>query len=124
MLPRGHLTKLHICARTASLLSPISYPFDLAHLISLSTVTTQGADRPKGVSCPLTEDTLIRHAQFVCDQVQSFDMGADSDEDQIISSPCIRSLIKLAGERFVCLLHLIQQLTRIYENCRKVFCKP
>ena len=57
----------------------------------------QGATLPKGVTCPLTEDTLIRHAQFVCDQVQSFDMSADSDEDLLISAPSIRSLIKLAG---------------------------
>lgn len=59
---------------------------------------TQGATLPKGVTCPLTEETLLRHAQFVCDQVQSFDMSADSDEDLIIGTPCIRSLIKLAGE--------------------------
>ncbi|KAF6017679.1 DNMT1 [Bugula neritina] len=57
----------------------------------------EGATLPKGVNCALTEDTLIRHAQFVCDQVQSFDAGADSDEDLLISTPCIRSLIKLAG---------------------------
>ncbi|XP_067952062.1 DNA (cytosine-5)-methyltransferase PliMCI-like [Watersipora subatra] len=57
----------------------------------------EGAALPEGVTCPLTEDTLIRHSQFICDQVQSFDMGADADEDLIISTPCIRSLVKLAG---------------------------
>lgn len=47
----------------------------------------------------LSEENLLRHAQFVCDQVTSFDsMGAD--DDMLITTPCMRSLVKLAGVTF------------------------
>ncbi|KAG8247308.1 DNA (cytosine-5)-methyltransferase 1, partial [Homalodisca vitripennis] len=48
----------------------------------------------------LTEDSLLRHAQFVCDQVLSFDTGADNTDDLLITSPCMRALVKLAGVTF------------------------
>lgn len=48
----------------------------------------------------LTEDTLLRHAQFICDQVLSFDDAADTDEDLLITTPCMRSLANLAGITF------------------------
>uniref|UniRef100_A0A1B6LRH7 RFTS domain-containing protein n=1 Tax=Graphocephala atropunctata TaxID=36148 RepID=A0A1B6LRH7_9HEMI len=51
---------------------------------------------PFGTST-LTEDSLLRHAQFVCDQVLSFDTGSDSTDDLLITSPCMRALVKLAG---------------------------
>ncbi|RXN04401.1 DNA (cytosine-5)-methyltransferase 1-like protein [Labeo rohita] len=44
-----------------------------------------------------TEDTLLRHAQFVVEQVESYDEAGDSDEQPIIITPCMRDLIKLAG---------------------------
>uniref|UniRef100_A0A671WZ84 DNA (cytosine-5)-methyltransferase n=1 Tax=Sparus aurata TaxID=8175 RepID=A0A671WZ84_SPAAU len=44
-----------------------------------------------------TEDTLLRHAQFVVEQVESYDEAGDSDESPIIVTPCMRDLIKLAG---------------------------
>uniref|UniRef100_A0A3P8WZJ4 DNA (cytosine-5)-methyltransferase n=1 Tax=Cynoglossus semilaevis TaxID=244447 RepID=A0A3P8WZJ4_CYNSE len=44
-----------------------------------------------------TEDTLLRHAQFVVEQVESYDEVRDSDEQPIIVTPCMRDLIKLAG---------------------------
>lgn len=44
-----------------------------------------------------TEDTLLRHAQFVVEQVESYDEAGDSDEERIIVTPCMRDLIKLAG---------------------------
>lgn len=44
-----------------------------------------------------TEDTLLRHAQFVVEQVESYDEAGDSDEQPIIVTPCMRDLIKLAG---------------------------
>ncbi|XP_069697598.1 DNA (cytosine-5)-methyltransferase 1-like isoform X2 [Periplaneta americana] len=48
----------------------------------------------------LTEDSLLRHAQFVCDQVLSFDTCAGMDEDFLITAPCMRALVKLAGVTF------------------------
>ncbi|XP_078046849.1 DNA methyltransferase 1a isoform X2 [Augochlora pura] len=51
---------------------------------------------PKGIS-RFSEDTLLRHAQFVCDQVLSFDDSADSDDVLLITSPCMRALANLAG---------------------------
>ena len=44
-----------------------------------------------------TEDSLLRHAQFVVDQIQSYDDAAAEDEQLLIVTPCTRSLIKLAG---------------------------
>ncbi|KAL1781550.1 DNA (cytosine-5)-methyltransferase 1 [Sigmodon hispidus] len=44
-----------------------------------------------------TEDSLLRHAQFVVDQVESYDDAKDSDEPPIFLTPCMRALIKLAG---------------------------
>uniref|UniRef100_A0A8C5HDQ3 DNA (cytosine-5)-methyltransferase n=1 Tax=Gouania willdenowi TaxID=441366 RepID=A0A8C5HDQ3_GOUWI len=44
-----------------------------------------------------TEDTLLRHAQFVVEQVESYDEAGDPDEQPIIVTPCMRDLIKLAG---------------------------
>ncbi|XP_053320799.1 DNA (cytosine-5)-methyltransferase 1 isoform X2 [Spea bombifrons] len=44
-----------------------------------------------------TEDSLLRHAQFVVEQVESYDEAGDSDEQPIIITPCMRDLIKLAG---------------------------
>uniref|UniRef100_A0A4W4H127 DNA (cytosine-5)-methyltransferase 1 n=1 Tax=Electrophorus electricus TaxID=8005 RepID=A0A4W4H127_ELEEL len=43
-----------------------------------------------------TEDTLLRHAQFVVEQVESYDEAGDSDEQPIIVTPCMRDLIKLS----------------------------
>lgn len=44
-----------------------------------------------------TEDSLLRHAQFVVGQVESYDHAKDSDEQPIFLTPCMRDLIKLAG---------------------------
>ncbi|EEC00968.1 (cytosine-5)-methyltransferase 1, putative [Ixodes scapularis] len=51
---------------------------------------------PQGIG-KYTEDALLRNAQFVVDQVQSFDVTADDDETTLITTPCLRSLVKLAG---------------------------
>ncbi|CAL1530549.1 unnamed protein product [Lymnaea stagnalis] len=51
---------------------------------------------PAGLTS-FSEDSLLRHAQFVVDQVQSFDEAAAEDEFLLIVTPCMRSLIKLAG---------------------------
>ncbi|KAM7308501.1 DNA (cytosine-5)-methyltransferase PliMCI-like [Ixodes scapularis] len=51
---------------------------------------------PQGIG-KYTEDMLLRNAQFVVDQVQSFDVTADDDETTLIATPCLRSLVKLAG---------------------------
>ncbi|GIZ05326.1 hypothetical protein CEXT_541021 [Caerostris extrusa] len=51
---------------------------------------------PQGVSS-FNEDTLLRHAQFIVDQVQSFDSAADDNDTILITSPCIRALISLSG---------------------------
>lgn len=44
-----------------------------------------------------TEDTLLRHSQWVVDQVESYDEAADEDETLLVTVPCVRALIKLAG---------------------------
>ncbi|XP_077510414.1 DNA (cytosine-5)-methyltransferase PliMCI-like [Amblyomma americanum] len=51
---------------------------------------------PQGIA-KFTEDSLLRNAQFVIDQVQSFDVGGDDDEALLIATPCLRSLVNLAG---------------------------
>nr|XP_054770266.1 DNA (cytosine-5)-methyltransferase PliMCI-like [Lytechinus pictus] len=55
-----------------------------------TTVPPEGCNR-------FTEDTLLRHAQFVVEQVESYDDAADQDEVPLITMPCMRDLIKLAG---------------------------
>uniref|UniRef100_A0A4W3HR48 DNA (cytosine-5)-methyltransferase 1 n=1 Tax=Callorhinchus milii TaxID=7868 RepID=A0A4W3HR48_CALMI len=53
---------------------------------------------PAGLSFSrFTEDSLLRHAQFVVEQVESYDEAGDVDEQPIIIIPCMRDLIKLAG---------------------------
>jgi len=44
-----------------------------------------------------TEDSLLRHAQFVVEQVESYDQHGDADEQLLLVTPCMRALIKLAG---------------------------
>ncbi|KAM4889230.1 DNA (cytosine-5)-methyltransferase 1 [Thomomys bottae] len=44
-----------------------------------------------------TEDSLLRHAQFVVGQVESYDRAKDTDEEPIYLSPCMRALIQLSG---------------------------
>lgn len=44
-----------------------------------------------------TEDSLLRHSQWVVDQVESYDEAADEDETLLVTVPCVRALIKLAG---------------------------
>ncbi|XP_051011932.1 LOW QUALITY PROTEIN: DNA (cytosine-5)-methyltransferase 1 [Acomys russatus] len=44
-----------------------------------------------------TEDSLLRHAQFVVNQVESYDDAKDTDETPVFLSPCMRALINLAG---------------------------
>ncbi|XP_045146253.1 DNA (cytosine-5)-methyltransferase 1 isoform X3 [Echinops telfairi] len=44
-----------------------------------------------------TEDSLLRHAQFVVEQVESYDEAGDSDEQPIIQAPCMKDLVNLAG---------------------------
>ncbi|KAF5294330.1 hypothetical protein FQR65_LT10783 [Abscondita terminalis] len=48
----------------------------------------------------LTEDTLLRHAQFICHQVTSFDSTANGDEELLITAPCMRTLVKMSGVTF------------------------
>ncbi|KAK9884556.1 hypothetical protein WA026_007398 [Henosepilachna vigintioctopunctata] len=51
---------------------------------------------------PQPEESLLLHAQFICDQVVSFDSSAATDdiEKPLISVPCMRSLVKMAGVVF------------------------
>ncbi|XP_033204996.2 DNA methyltransferase 1a isoform X1 [Bombus vancouverensis nearcticus] len=51
---------------------------------------------PKGIT-KFTEDSLLRHAQFICDQVLSFDDSASAEDTLLITSPCMRALANLAG---------------------------
>ncbi|KAL3272241.1 hypothetical protein HHI36_022724 [Cryptolaemus montrouzieri] len=54
------------------------------------------------------EESLLRHAQFICDQVVSFDSAAATDniERPLITIPCMRSLVKLAGVVFTNKKHM------------------
>ncbi|XP_060530589.1 DNA (cytosine-5)-methyltransferase PliMCI-like isoform X2 [Cylas formicarius] len=46
------------------------------------------------------EDSLIQNAQFICDQVLNIDKYYPEEEPPLITLPCIRSLVKLAGVSF------------------------
>ncbi|KAL8585576.1 hypothetical protein ACOMHN_050335 [Nucella lapillus] len=56
----------------------------------------QTTDSPAGLSC-FTEDLLLRHAQYIADTVQNYDEGGDEDEAPLITTPCMRVLVQLAG---------------------------
>ncbi|KAL7287133.1 hypothetical protein TKK_0018750 [Trichogramma kaykai] len=47
-----------------------------------------------------TEDILLHHSQFICDQIISFDEAATEEDTLLITKPCIRTLINLAGISF------------------------
>lgn len=51
---------------------------------------------PKGLS-RFTEDSLLRHAQFICEQVISFDSAARPEDPLLITTSRMRTLITLAG---------------------------
>lgn len=63
-------------------------------IMQWSHVLLQTIVPPKSVD--LTEDSLLRHAQFICDQVESFD-SAGTDGELLIILPCMRTLVRLAG---------------------------
>ncbi|KXJ20320.1 DNA (cytosine-5)-methyltransferase PliMCI [Exaiptasia diaphana] len=44
-----------------------------------------------------TEESLLRHSQFIVEQVENFDEARDSDELPLLISPCMRDFIKLSG---------------------------
>nr|CAH7742222.1 unnamed protein product [Callosobruchus chinensis] len=50
------------------------------------------------------EDILLTNAQFICDQVYNIDLASeearDEDDKPLITVPCIRSLVKMAGVTF------------------------
>lgn len=46
------------------------------------------------------EECLPRHALFVCDQILSIDQAAEDGDTPLLTSPCIRSLVKMAGVTF------------------------
>lgn len=71
-----------------------------------------------------TEETLLRHAQFICDQVLSFDDAADPDDDLFITTPCMRSLANLAGiilgrGKFVRMTHQQRHQRRLRKEIKK-----
>lgn len=48
----------------------------------------------------MTEEMLIRHAHFICDQVMCIDSEINDDERLLITAPCMRALVKMAGVNF------------------------
>ena len=55
----------------------------------------QKSTMPNGTR--VTEDSLLRYAEFVCDRVYHFDAAGPEDEEPLILSPCMRTLIQLSG---------------------------
>nr|AKR53930.1 DNA (cytosine-5) methyltransferase 1 [Latrunculia apicalis] len=53
---------------------------------------------PASIGCVgFTEDNLLRHAQFIVEQIESYDQFGDVDEELLLVTPAMRALIKLAG---------------------------
>ncbi len=53
---------------------------------------------PHSIGCVgFTEDTLLHHAQFVVEQVESYDQFGDADEVPLLVTPCMRPLIDRVG---------------------------
>lgn len=68
------------------------------HSCVLQYLCFQTTVPPHSIGCVgFTEDNLLRHAQFVVEQVESYDQYGDADEQLLLVTPCMRALIKLAG---------------------------
>jgi DNA (cytosine-5)-methyltransferase 1 len=64
---------------------------DLLHAVQTSVP-------PTSLDCTsFTEDMLLAHAQFVVEQVESYDVTADEDEDRYLARRCLKDLIKRSG---------------------------
>ena len=48
-------------------------------------------------SIRVSEDSLLYHAEFICDRVYYFDSAGDEDDQPLIVRPCMRTLIQLSG---------------------------
>lgn len=57
----------------------------------------------------MTEELLMRHAHFVCDQVMSVDAEINDGERLLITAPCMRTLVKLTGVNF----QKVQKIRRV-----------
>ncbi|KZC09572.1 PREDICTED: DNA (cytosine-5)-methyltransferase PliMCI-like [Dufourea novaeangliae] len=77
---------------------------------------------PKGLS-RFTEDSLLRYAQFVCDQVISFDASARPEDPLLITSSCMRALITLAGVTLNKRIALRRTQPRDQKNKKSVWTK-
>lgn len=44
-----------------------------------------------------TEDMLLHYAQFICNQVSSFDATADADDPLLITTSCMRDLARFGN---------------------------
>ena len=83
---KSHLSKLTV----DFLLSrpDADYPDLLNHIRSSAP--------PTGVP-PLTEDAVFAHAEFIVSQLESLDETADDDDPKLLSSPSMKTFIKLTG---------------------------
>lgn len=65
------------------------------------------------------EDALLKHAQFIVDQVSGYDDLGDDEEMRLLLTPCMRALIKLTG------VTLGQRLIRSFLRYRgECLCQP
>ncbi|XP_051164166.1 DNA (cytosine-5)-methyltransferase PliMCI-like [Leptopilina boulardi] len=62
-------------------------------------------------------ELLIKHSQFICEQVFSFDTSAEIDDTMLITKSCMRSLINLSG---VNLENPNSHLRRTEAKCDKI----
>ena len=51
---------------------------------------------PDGMNA-IGDETMLKHADFVVNQVYSYEDAGDDDEPPLIASPCMKAVIKLAG---------------------------
>ena len=59
--------------------------------------TIEMAEVPKDMS-PLSNESLINNASFIHDQVMSYELAGDDDEEKFMAdAPCIIALFELAG---------------------------
>nr|ALB00263.1 DNA (cytosine-5)-methyltransferase [Tigriopus japonicus] len=93
VLFKGHLAKLVV--EFLALCNENRIPMDYEDLLA----SLEGESHPE-LPYPVNEDALIRHADFILSQVQSFEEAADSSEEIfMMNSECIAALIERAGLR-------------------------
>ena len=80
--------------------SGINRLFSLLRTIPVFCSRPQTTSPPESLSCAsFNEEMLQANALFLVDQVESYDAVADPDENFLLSTPCMKHLVRLSSAK-------------------------